>query len=191
MQNKIITINNNSENARILSSLSHRFLPICLILSFMVRGATESLDMFNEIYNPLLSGSAPLTFVLCLLSMSAVLWLVYTLMLWVYRFTLGFSIYSYIVPQQAIKDGTKWAIVGSNLVFGAFSILSIFFNILVPLLNIISLITLFFAFMLFALKSQNKYAEPIVGPFVFKGLMMPIIIYVALVVGFDIVGYFL
>lgn len=191
LKNKIITINNNAENSRIFNSLSHKLLFWALLLSFGFYSLVDAIGVFNYLPNEVTAGSESFTFVINVILYGGISLILCEILLWVYRSVLGFSLYTFIIPAQAVIDGTKWAIVVRNIVMGALNLLSVFVIVLRPLLEIIDTIVIFSVFAVFALKSQKKYVEPIVQPFVFKGLMMPIVIYTFLIAAIRVVEYFL
>lgn len=191
LRDKIITINNNQENLRIRNSIWHKLLPVVLILSFMWLGFYQALCAVNLYPTELIMGDAVSSIITELVISGLVNWIIFEIAMWIYRFALGFSIYTFIVPSQAIKDNIKWCFILRNIVMGGLYFLCIYFPYISSYLIIIDLICMFLVFVLFALRNTKMYVETIVRPFAFKGLMIPFIVYEFINVGLAVVRYFL
>ncbi len=191
LRDKIITINNSKENARISSSILHKLLPFVLILSFMWLGFYPALCAFNVYPMGVVTGSVAGSLIVQVILMGLLYWIGFEIIMWVYRFCLGFSIYTFIVPIQAIKDNLKWCFILRNIVMGALYFLCIWYPYIYIYLIIIDAICLFAIFLLFSFVNMKKYVEPVVQPFVFKGLMLPFIVYEFINMGAQVAGYLL
>ena len=104
-------------------------------------------------------------------------YLVFELVFFLYRFVIGFSIYSFMIPKQVLKDKFRLWYVIRNLALGFLYNLRFAFPYFGTYLCIFELV-FNFAFiigMFFDLK--RNYVEPLVGQFVFKTLAVPVVAY--------------
>ncbi len=191
LKDKIVTINNNKENIRIANSVWHKILPFVLIISFMWLGFYQALLAFNAYPLELLTGSISSSFILEIVLTGLIYYIGFEILFWVYRFAIGFSLYSFVVPSQAVKDGLRWWIIVRNLIMGGLYFLCIWLPYIYSYLAIVDLLCLFFVFVMFTLTQLKKYAEPMIYPFVYKSLMLPFIIYEFLNATVQVVGYLL
>ena len=189
LRNKIITIDNNSENARSRASIKHRLLPLVFFLSCVWVSLFDTVTLTNTDFLLGAKGDYFTSLLMEVIIAGAFIWLVFELLLFIYRFSLGFSIYTFIVPSFAIKDNIKWCIVLRNLISGCLYFLCFFSPEIYPLISIIDVVVLFLAFVVFAFFNMKRYVDPVVAPFAFKGLVLPFIIYEFIDVGLSALGW--
>lgn len=101
-------------------------------------------------------------------------WIGFELIFIFYRFVLAFKIYSFVVPQEMLKNDMRTFYIYRNLIYGLFVNLCFFFPYLNSILVLVDVIVTMMAFILFSCHIKKKYSEPIVGHFVFKCFMYPV-----------------
>lgn len=99
-----------------------------------------------------------------------------------YRFILNFKIYSFVVPVDRLKNELRTFFIYRNLILGLFFNICFIFPFIHTLSPILDLIITFTTFICFAFHIKKYYSESIIGHFVFKCFISPIIIYEFLVV---------
>lgn len=174
LKDKIITIDNTKENKRILGSVLHKILPFVFVLSFMW------LDLFSEllVFNATVASTdAIVTFITELLISGAISALFCAVIFWCYKLVLNFSLYTLLIPSYAVKDGLKWHFIIRNIIMGGLYFLCIYFPFIYNYLAVADTIIIFAVFMMFSKRCAGLYADRVVSPYVFKALMMPLVVY--------------
>lgn len=104
-------------------------------------------------------------------------YLVFEMLFFVYRFCLGFSIYSFMIPKDVLKNKFRFWYIIRNLILGFIFNIRFFFPyfatyacIFEMLFNMLLVVVLYFDL-------SKEYVEPLVGQFVFKTLAYPVFIY--------------
>lgn len=104
-------------------------------------------------------------------------YVIFEALFFVYRFCLGFSIYSFMIPKQVLKNKFRFWYIFRNIVLGFIFNIRFFFPyfatyacIFEMLMNMVLVICLYFDL-------EKEYVEPLVGQFVFKTLAVPVILY--------------
>lgn len=90
LRNKIITIDNNSENARIRTSIKHRLLPLVFFLSCVWVSLFDTVTLTNTDFLLGAKGDYFTSLLMEVIIAGAFIWLVFELLLFIYRFSLGF-----------------------------------------------------------------------------------------------------
>ncbi len=109
-------------------------------------------------------------------------WIVFEFIFYIYRWFLGFKIYSFIVPSEKLKVDTRLYFTYRNIFFGLFINLCFLYPFLSVFAEFASLVTTLITLMVYANHLNKTYAEPIVGHFVFKCFCYPVFIYEALTI---------
>ena len=165
-------------------SILSNFLPLLVFLSFIWLNLYTSVASVTEI--ALLQGDSYLVFGIILRGVLD--YLVFEFLFYIYRFLIGFSIYSFMIPKNVMKDKFRLWYLIRNLILGFLFNLRFFFPYISYYLSIFELsFNFLFIFGLY-FHLEKSYVEPLVGQFVFKTLAFPVIIYeickvVALMVG--------
>lgn len=104
-------------------------------------------------------------------------YLIFEMLFFVYRFCLGFSIYSFMIPKDVLKNKFRFWYIIRNLILGFILNIRFFFPyfatyacIFEMLFNMLLVVVLYFDL-------SKEYVEPLVGQFVFKTLAYPVFIY--------------
>lgn len=109
-------------------------------------------------------------------------WVWVELIFMFYRFILNFKIYSFVLPADRLKNEMRTAFIYRNLIFGLFLNICFIFPYIHSLMPIADLLITFTTFICMATHIKNTYSEPIIGHFVFKCFITPVIVYEILVV---------
>ena len=164
-------------------------LPVLLFFSFVWLYLYTTLSDINDVLfvNETFS-SLPTYLIFSVLFVSLVDYLVFELEFFVYRLFIGFSIYSFMIPKNVLIDKFRMWYIFRNLILGLVFNLRFFFPFIGTYLIIIELIANFaFIFLLFN-DLKKDYVEPIVGQYVFKTLVLPVILYEIYIVITQMVG---
>lgn len=173
-QKTIYDAKKQQQKEKLLSVL----LPILLLISFIWLNLYTTMTNINAsvIY------SRPKNAFMLMLVFDVLLkglfdYLVFELLFFLYRFFIGFSIYSFMIPKQVLKNKFRFWYIFRNLILGLifnirffvpyFAIYSCVFEIL---MDMILLVCLYFDL-------NREYVEPLVGQFVFKTLAIPFMLY--------------
>lgn len=156
-----------------------RLLPVLLLLSFIWLNFYTTMTDINlyEKFSSVNPGAGEL--IADVLFVGIVDYLVFELLFFIYRFCLGFSIYSFMIPKQVLKNKFRFWYIIRNLILGIvfnvrffFPYFSTYTCIFELLMNMLLVICLYFDL-------SKEYVEPLVGQFVFKTLAVPVLIYEA------------
>lgn len=128
------------------------------------------------------------SFVMLVLSQAVIYWLAFELIFYLYRWFLGFKIYSFIVPADRLKQESRIFFIYRNCFYGIFVNLCFLYPYLYSFTLFFDLVITLIAVIAFASHLNKTYAEPVVGHFVFKSFIYPIFIYEALMLISEIVG---
>ncbi len=168
MQNTVNNIYIHGKKS-ILSSI----LPLLVFLSFIWLNLYTSVASVTEI--ALLQGDTYLVFGIILKGVLD--YFVFEILFYIYRFLIGFSIYSFMIPKNVMKDKFRLWYLIRNVILGFLFNLRFFFPYLTVYLCIFELsFNFLFIFGLY-FHLEKSYVEPLVGQFVFKTLAFPVIIY--------------
>jgi hypothetical protein len=106
--------------------------------------------------------------------------IIFELVFYLYRSFLGFKIYSFIVPNERLKAESRIFYVYRNLIIGLFLNLCFIFPYLYIYAELLSLIVTLTMLIIYANRLNKRYAEPVIGHFVFKNFCFPLFVYEAL-----------
>lgn len=109
-------------------------------------------------------------------------WIVFEIIFFLYRWVLGFKIYSFIVPANKLKIETRAFFTYRNVFYGIFVNLCFLFPYLHSYALFFDLVITFIVLIAYANHLNKTYAEPIIGHFVFKCFSYPVFIYEALTI---------
>lgn len=142
------------------------------------------LDNFYFGYGNLLNFNNPnISFIITDLLAEALLYFIeFEIVFYLYRYFLSFKIYSFIVPLSSLKVESRVYFIYRNLIYGIFCNLCFFFPFIYKLLPFFDITITLIMLMLYASHLNKKYAEPIIGHFVFKNFVYPVFFYEALIV---------
>jgi len=188
MQNKIITIDNSKENVRIAGGFAHKILFVVFILSFMWLNLYSTLLAYNTIS---IKADATTTFIVELIISGAFSAVLCAAVFIFYRFVLRFSVYSFLIPDLALKDNLKWYFIIRNIIMGGLYYLCIYFPLIYNYLPAIDVIVIFIVFVLYAMHCCKLYVERVVVPFAFRALLRPLIIYEFVILAINYAGWLL
>lgn len=180
---------NLSNNTKTSNSWIYSILLFVSFLWVALYPATSILvESFEFGYGNLLnfSGENSSYIVMMILSEALYMFIGFELIFYFYRYFLTFKIYSFIVPTDNLKVESRVFFIYRNLVFGLVSNLCFLFPFLYKFLPFFDLVTTMIFLLIYACHLNKKYAEPIIGHFVFKNFCYPVFFYEALVVLFQV-----
>ena len=153
-------------------------LPLVLFLSFIWLNLYASLTELNDVFfNNEVYSSVTAYLIATTIFISLVEYLAFELYFFVYRLFIGFSIYSFMIPKNVLIDKFRIWYVVRNLILGVVFNLRFFFPYISTYLCVAELIMNFmFVFVLYA-DLKKDFIEPLVGQYVFKTLIMPVLLY--------------
>ena len=157
-----------------------RILPVFLLLSFIWLNFYTTMTSMNTVNNDFgLFGNLPSYLIFAVLFKGIIDFGIFEILFFVYRFLLGFSLYSFMIPKDVLKIKFRFWFLVRNIILGfvfnirfIFPYFSIYTCIFEVLMNMLFVIMLYFDL-------NREYVEPLVGQFVFKTLAVPFVIYQA------------
>lgn len=135
-----------------------------------------------------LRGDAFTSAVMLILSEALFSWFIFEIIFYIYRWFLGFKIYSFIVPAEKLKIESRVFFIYRNVFYGLFLNLCFLYPYLYTFVELASIVITFIVVLSYANHLNKTYAEPIVGHFVFKCFCYPIFIYEAISIISSVVG---
>ena len=190
-------MNNNYEPIKIKklvvpeqrSFFSKFCLPALLFLSFVWLYLYSTLSDLNDVfYSNETYSSLPLYLVISVLLVVLVEYLIFELFFFVYRLFIGFSIYSFMIPKNVLMDKFRTWYIIRNVILGLVFNFRFFFPYIDTYLIILELIMNFVFVLLLFNDLKKDYVEPLVGQYVFRTLLMPILLYEVYIVITQMVG---
>ncbi len=127
-----------------------------------------------------LRGKAFSSFVIMALTEGLLSWAIFEIIFYVYRWFLGFKIYSFIVPSDKLKTESRVYFIYRNIFYGLFLNLCFLYPFLYAYAEFVSIVVTMTMVLMYSNHLNKTYGEPIVGHFVFKCFCYPIFIYEAL-----------
>lgn len=106
----------------------------------------------------------------------------------IYKFILGFSIYSFLIPRQVLNNRFRLWFMIRNIVLGVVYNLRFFFPYITVYLVVVEVILNMSILICLYYDIKKDYIEPLVGQFVFKTLSIPFILYEVYIVITMMVG---
>ena len=166
------------------------FLMVLLFLSFAWVNLYTSLNFSGQIEfggNIFELGTSVSNIAFSTLLVNTALgWISFELFCYFYRFILSFKIYSFVVPHDVISSECRKFFIYRNLVYGLFTNCCFIFPYMFIFNSLASLVITMSVMICFALSLTKRYAEKIIGHFVFKCFCFPIMLYEGIVIIFDI-----
>lgn len=155
-----------------------RILPVLVMLSFVWLELYPTLTGANSISINLGSfGSLPVYLAINVIFYGLLSYLIFEFLFYVYRFCIGFSIYSFMIPKDVLIDKFRTWYLIRNIILGLIFNLRFFFPYINTYLCIFELLFNFLFILGLYFDLSKNYVEPLVGQFVFKTLSVPVIIY--------------
>lgn len=177
------TNNVNSYWTMIMLYLSFVWVGIFPVISSLSSGFFLS---YGNLFN--LSSLIFSSGIINVLVSALVSWIGFELIFMVYRFILSFKIYSFILPIDKLKSELRTFFIFRNLILGIIFNICFIFPYLYALSRLFELIVTTIIFILFSLHINKTYSESIVGHFVFKSFVSPLILYEVAVVIINFLG---
>lgn len=163
----------NAKKNKILAII----LPVFLLLSFVWLNFYTTMTGVNSFH--FFGDLRQLTFFLFaeVLIKGIFDYIIFEILFFIYRFCLGFSIYSFMIPKDVLKNKFRFWYIIRNIVLGFIFNIKFFFPyfgtytcIFEMLMNMVLVVCLYFDL-------SKEYVEPLVGQFVFKTLTVPVVVY--------------
>lgn len=156
-------------------SVFSKLLPFLVLVSFSWLHLYGSLTLVNKW--DLINGNSVILVSISLLLTGLIYYFLFEILFFAYRFMIGFSIYSFMIPKQVLKDKFRFWYFLRNIVLGFIYNLRFFFPYLTIYLCLFELLfnMLFLLGMFFDLK--RNYVEALVAQFVFRTMSVPVFIY--------------
>jgi len=160
------------------SLFSRVCLPMLLFVSFVWLNLYASLSDFNGALFLNEGYSSPLSYMITsVLILSLSQYILFEILFFIYRLFIGFSIYSFMIPKNALLDRFRiWYIV-RNLILGFVFNIRFFFPYISTYLSVVEIIMNFAFVIVLYFDLKKDYVEPLVGQYVFKTLVFPVILY--------------
>ncbi len=175
MQTNQIKNNNLSIKKR---SVYSRLLPVLVMLSFVWLNFYNIMTSSNNIKLDFGSfGSLPVYLIFDVLLYGVIYYLFFEFLFYVYRFCIGFSIYSFMIPKRVLIDKFRTWYLIRNVALGLIFNLRFFFPYITTYLCIFELVLNFLFIICMYADLSKEYVEPLVGQFVFKTLAVPVVLY--------------
>lgn len=183
------TLKLNIDNAKQKAGVWAKILPIFVLISFIwlhLYSTTADLNVLNIHSTGFKSIEA--YSIMSILMSGLFDYLIFELVFFLYKFILGFSIYSFIVPRDILNFRFRFWFIIRNIILGLIFNLRFFYPYIGTYLCVFEL-TLNMALLIwFYFDIKRDYVEPLVGQFVFKTLSVPFVIYEVIVVISMMVG---
>lgn len=160
------------------SAFGRIVLPVLLFVSFVWLNFYDTLASINSLsVNFVGMDNLALNLVFSVLVAGLIDYVIFEFLFFLYRFCLGFSIYSFMIPKYVLMDKFRFWYLLRNLVLGLIFNLRFFFPFVETYLCIFELVCNFILIICLYFNLQKEYVEPLVGQFVFKTLAFPVVIY--------------
>ena len=178
----MISLNNQTKTK------TNKLIVFLLILSFVwvslypVLSAMTGNFYYN--YGNLFNFSSPIfsNALIYIIVSALVSWIAFEVVFIAYRFLLGFKIYSFILPQNKFKNEARNYFIYRNIIFGLFLNICFIYPFLHVFVTLVDLVVTMTTFICFANHIKKSYSEPLIGHFVFKCFITPVVLYEILVV---------
>ena len=165
-----------------------RLLPFLLFLSFVwvnIYSGIMNVDSISVGASGLMTSWSYVIF--SILFIAGVDYIVFELLFYVYRFLMGFSIYSFMIPKQIFINKFRLWFLIRNVLMGfvfnlrfLFPFISVYLIVVEVLFTMLSIICLYFDI-------ARKYVDVLVGHLYFRAISICIIIYEAIKLIFAVV----
>ena len=157
-----------------------KLMPLLLLLSFIWLNFYRTMTNANTlIINMGNFGSLPAYLFFDVLMMGLIDYIIFEVLFFLYRFFIGFSICSFMIPKHVLKDKFRLWYFIRNIILGLVFNLRFFLPFIGTYLCIFELMLNFLFIIALYFDLSVEYVEPIVGQFVFKTLAVPVVLYEA------------
>lgn len=157
---------------------------VCLVLSFLWLSIYPTflgfIGSFQYGFGNVLSHENTSIVIATVLAETIGSWIGFEILFWVYRWILSFKIYSFIVPMDSLKAETRLYFIYRNVLLGIIYNLCFLMPYLYAFSTFFDLIVTLIVIICYAKQLNERYAETIVGHFVFKNFCYPIFVYTAI-----------
>lgn len=146
----------------------------------------------NEVGNFLNTSSVAFSMLITNVLVEALIsWLLFEFIFFIYRWFLTSKIYSFVIPKNVLKNESRMFFSIKNLIFGVLVNLSFWFPYLYEYAECFNIVLVVALLLVFAVKIQKNYSEPLIAHFVFKTYCYPVIAYECIVLLFAVFGVLL
>ena len=179
MNSKVKQLTINYEQTDKKEEVLKRILPILLLFSFVWLNLYKGFGEISSFSDPK-SGLETWSYVILTLIFSGgISYLVFELLFFVYRFLLGFSIYTFMIPKQIFKNRFRFWMIIRNMLLGAVNNLCFFFPYISHYIVIFDMLLTMLLIVCVYFSLKRKYVNELVGHLLFRALVMWIAIYEA------------
>lgn len=153
-------------------------LSVCLFLSFIWLDFYKIMTSVNNvIINFGHFGNLPTYVFVSVLFRALIDYLIFELLFFIYRFFLGFSIYSFLIPKDILMFKFRFWYMIRNLILGIVFNIRFFFPYFTTYISVFEMFfNMAFCICLF-FDLNREYVEPIVSQFVFRTMALPVVVY--------------
>lgn len=153
-------------------------LPLLLILSFAWLNLYSFLVESNDVFGGYMQYGSITTYLFVTVAFLALVeYLIFELLFFIYRVFLSFSIYSFMIPKSILINKFRMWFCVRNVVLGFVFNLRFFFPYINAYLCVFELIMNFAFIMALYLDLKREHIEPLVGQYVFRTLVLPVVLY--------------
>ena len=172
------TLKLNINNTKAKAGVWARILPVFVLISFIwlhLYSTTADLNVLN-IHSTGFDSIE--VYALISILMAGILdYIIFEIVFFAYKFVLGFSIYSFIIPRDILNFRFRFWYIIRNLILGLIFNLRFFYPYINTYLCVFELLLNMALLICFYFDIKRDYVEPLVGQFVFKTLAIPFIVY--------------
>ena len=169
-------------------SILSRLLPVFLCLSFMWLNLYEYVASSNTL-GLSVGEFSPLALIVSSVLFSGLLaYAMFEILLFIYKFIVGFSVYAFLIPTSVLTDKFRLWFLVRNIILGFVFNLRIFIPYISTYLCIVEMIFNMLFVLVLYFDVAKKYIEPLVRQFVFRIMVSPIFIYEIVVIIRLVVG---
>ena len=183
------TLKLSVNNAKAKAGVWAKILPVFVLLSFIwlhLYSTTADLNVLN-IHSTGFE-SLGIYAIFSILLAGLLDYVVFELVFLAYKFVLGFSVYSFIIPRDILNFRFRFWYIVRNVILGFIFNLRFFYPYITTYLCVFELILNMALLICFYFDIKRDYVEPLVGQFVFKTLSIPFVIYEIIAVVSMMVG---
>lgn len=187
-----INLDDNSESQK--SRILHKIAVVFIMLSYFAVAVSDALlSMFSSVYSDLFSTGGGATGLVLFILISAIInFLFFLFEFWIYRQVLGFNIFTFTIPKNAMKNSFYYAVGIRNFIISVLSVASLlFFPLAYGFLVVADLLVLATCLFIAILSLIKKYVPSAIKPLVFKTYAKPLIIVMFIFVAIKVVGFLL
>ncbi|MCR5553195.1 MAG: hypothetical protein K6F08_00370 [bacterium] len=189
-----VDINLNDNNESVKSGILNKIAVVFIVLSYFVVAVSDALlSMFSSDYSALFSMGGGTTGLILFIFISAIInFLFFLFEFWVYKQILGFNIFTFTIPKNAMKDSFYYAVGIRNFIISVLAIASLLlFPLAYGFLIVADLLVLATCLFIAILSLIKKYVPLAIKPLVFKTYVKPLIIVMFIFVAIKVLGFLL